>query len=77
MNCPEVVKVTQMLNLLTAVIIDYQNNNNDPVDFELFEKFWCYSFAWGIGGLFEVDERLKFHKEIMEKVGAPLPQISA
>jgi len=76
MDCPEVVKVTQQLNLLTACLNEYQQTN-EQVEFELFEKLWCYSFAWGIGGLFEVEERQKFHKEILEKVGAVLPKISA
>ena len=76
MDAPEVVKVTQMLNLLTAILEDYQNAQ-EQVEFDLFEKLWTYAFAWGIGGLFEVEERIKFHKEILEKVGAPLPQISA
>jgi len=30
-----------------------------------------------MGGLFETDDRVKFHKEILEKSGAPIPQISA
>jgi len=30
-----------------------------------------------MGGLLETDDRVKFHKEILEKTGAPLPQISA
>jgi hypothetical protein len=30
-----------------------------------------------MGGLFETDDRVKFHKEILEKANAPLPLISA
>ena len=33
--------------------------------------------SWAMGGLLETDDRVKFHKEILEKSGAPLPQISA
>lgn len=36
-----------------------------------------FSFAWAFGGLFETEERIRFHKEILEKIGAPLPAISA
>ena len=74
MDTPEVVKVTQMLNLLTACLDDYQTTQ-EQIEFDVFEKLWVYAFAWGVGGLFETEERQKFHKEILEKVGAPLPQI--
>lgn len=76
MDCPEVVKTTMMINLLTACLKEY-TAAGQQVDFDLFEKLWCFSFAWSIGGLFEANERQRFHKEILEKVGASLPQISA
>ena len=34
-----------------------------------------YCLAWGIGGLFETEEREKFHK-FLEARNAPLPPIS-
>ena len=76
MDSPEVVKTTMMINLLTALIKDF-TSTGQQVDFDLFEKLWCFSFAWAIGGLFEADERVKFHKDVLEKVGAVLPNISA
>lgn len=33
--------------------------------------------SWALGGLFETEDRIKFHKEILEKANAPLPAISA
>jgi hypothetical protein len=30
-----------------------------------------------MGGLFETEDRVRFHKEILERASAPLPQISA
>jgi hypothetical protein len=38
---------------------------------------WLYCFAWACGGLYEADDRMKFHKEVLEKIGAPLPPITA
>lgn len=76
MKSPEVVKTTMMLNLLTACIREY-TSTSQTVDFELFEKLWCFCFAWSIGGLFEAADRQKFHKEVLERVNAALPQISA
>lgn len=72
MDSPEVVKTTQMINLLTACLKEY-TSKGEPVDFDLFEKLWCFSFAWSIGGLFEANERQKFQKEVLERVGASLP----
>ena len=79
MESPEVVKTTMMINLLTACIREFTAANTpyDPIDFDLFEKLWCFCFAWAIGGLFEANERQKFHKEVLERVNASLPQISA
>jgi len=74
MVSPEVVKVTMMINLLTACIKEY-TATSQKVDFELFEKLWCFSFAWALGGLYEKEDRQKFHKEVLERVGAALPQI--
>ena len=76
MDSPEVVKTTMMINLLTACLKEY-TSQGQQVDFELFEKLWCFSFAWSIGGLFEANERQKFHKDVLERVQASLPQISA
>jgi len=45
------------------------------IEQSLLEKFFTYSLAWAIGGLFETEEREKFHK-YLEQLGAPLPQIS-
>ena len=76
MESPEVVKTTMMINLLTACLKEY-TSQGQAVDFELFEKLWCFCYAWAVGGLFEANERLKFHKEVLERVGASLPNISA
>ena len=46
------------------------------LDKPAFEKFFIYSFAWSLGGLFETEEREKFHK-YLEQRNAALPQISA
>jgi hypothetical protein len=37
---------------------------------------FIYSLAWAMGGLMEADDRCRFHKEILEKSGAPLPAIN-
>ena len=75
MDAPEVVKTTMMINLLTACLREY-TSQGQAVDFELFEKLWCFCFAWSIGGLFESNDRQKFHKEVLERVGAALPNIT-
>ena len=76
MDSPEVVKTTMMINLLTALLKEY-TATGQTVEFELFEKLWTFAFAWSIGGLFESNERQKFHKEVLERVGAALPNITA
>ena len=52
MISPEVVKTTMMINLLTACLKEY-TSTGQKVDFDLFEKLWCFSFAWSVGGLYE------------------------
>jgi dynein heavy chain len=70
MDCPHVVRVNQFLNLMTAMTAPYCQSWD--CDEQLFEKFFVYCLAWSCGGLFEVEDREKFHK-YLESRGAPLP----
>jgi dynein heavy chain len=70
----EVVRINQMLNLLTAVFQPYVEKQ-ESVEKDLFHKYFVYAYAWAMGGLFENDDREKFHK-FLESRGAPLPEIS-
>ena len=76
MPAPMIILVTQFLSLLQAVLLPHQVNQ-EAVDKKVFELYFIYCMAWSFGGLFETDDRVKFHKEILEKAGAPLPAISA
>lgn len=76
MNSPEVVKTTMMINLLTACLKSF-TSRGVKVEFDLFEKLWVFSYAWSLAGLYEAADRQKFHKEVLERVNAALPQISA
>ena len=79
MPCPEVVRVNQLLNLLTAVLqkwVERQGSGGASEKPALaFERFFVYCLAWSIGGLFEGEDREKFHK-YLESRNAPLPLIS-
>ena len=75
MPIPTVIRVTQMLSLLDAVLLRF--HNVETLSKKDFELFFVYSLTWAFGGLFETEERQKFHREILEKAGAPLPAISA
>jgi dynein heavy chain len=77
MNTPEVVRTTMLLNLLDASLQVFTMERKEIIDRKSYEMVFIYALAWSMGGLFETDERVKFHKEILEKSGAPLPTISA
>jgi dynein heavy chain len=64
------------LSLLQAVLLGH-HSRAETVDKKQFELYFVYSLAWAFAGLFEVDDRQRFHREILEKCGAPLPTISA
>jgi dynein heavy chain len=70
-----VIMITQVLNLLTAILQPYVEQQGF-VDEASFEKIWVYCVAWGCGGLFETEDREKFQK-FLESKNAPLPAISA
>jgi dynein heavy chain len=70
----EVVRANQMLNLLTAVLQGYIENQ-EFIDKPAYEKFFVYCYAWAMGGLFEAEDREKFHK-FLESRNAPLPPIT-
>jgi dynein heavy chain len=67
----EIVRCNQMLNLLTAVFQGYIANQ-EFIDKAAFEKFYVYCYAWAMAGLFENEDREKFHK-FLESRNAPLP----
>ena len=73
MPCPEVIRSNMLLNLLQAVLKNYVENG-ESIDKETFSKFFVYCMAWAFGGLFETEEREKFHK-VLEgmKPAPPLP----
>ena len=75
MYTPPVVRINQLLNLVTALFQPFLEKQ-EQLDKNTYEKFFVYAFAWSLGGLFETEEREKFHK-YMESRNAPLPQISA
>ena len=77
METPEVVRTTMLLNLLDASLQVFTMERKEIIDRKCYEMVFTYALAWSMGGLFETDERVKFHKEILEKSGAPLPTISA
>jgi len=74
MPCPEVIRCNQMLNLLVAILQKYLAAQ-EVIDKAAFEKFFIYSMAWAFAGLFETEDREKFHK-FLESRSAPLPPIS-
>ena len=77
MNTPNVIRINHLINLMTALLKEF-SDKGQQVDKKLYEMFFVYSFAWSIGGLFENEEREKFHRDFLEKKNAAiLPQISA
>lgn len=72
MYTPPVIRVNQVLNLLTAVLQYFGDMGVNQLSKQEFEKVFIYCTAWGIGGLFETEEREKFAK-FLEERKAPLP----
>jgi dynein heavy chain, axonemal len=77
MQTPEVVRATMLLNLLDASFQVFTKERSETIDRKCYEKIFIYALSWAMGGLMETDDRVKFHKELLEKAGAPLPNISA
>lgn len=73
MACPEVVRINQLLNLLTG-LLDVHIKEQRQLEEESFEKIFIYSLTWALGGLFEQEDRNKFHS-VLKDAGAPLPEI--
>lgn len=75
MDAQAVIRVTQLLNLFTGCLDRYDATN--PCDKQLFEKYFVYCYTWALGGLFETEDRAKFHKDVIEKIaGSLLPNIT-
>ena len=75
MYTPEVIRLSNLINLFEAVVKQFLDRG-DKLNAIALEKVFVYTFAWAIGGLFETEERDRFHK-FLESLGAPLPSISS
>jgi hypothetical protein len=68
MPCPEVVRINQLLNLLTALLDQHITSAVEKantmaqtqLDYVAFEKLFTYCLVWALGGLFEQEDRQKF-----------------
>jgi dynein heavy chain len=74
MPCPELCRINHLINLMTAIINEIMAAGRQ-LDKQSFERLFIYCMVWSFGGLFEQDDREKFHKYLDSK-GAPLPPIS-
>jgi hypothetical protein len=72
----ECIRINNMFNLLNAILLEWQGKGIN-IDKSLFEKIFVFCLAWSIAGLFEQDEREKFHKWLEARNPAALPQIQA
>jgi len=71
MHVLPVIMLTQLLNLMWACLERYESPD-EKIDKLLFEKYWVYCLAWSFAGLFETEDREKFHEWLASK-NAPLP----
>jgi len=74
MPVPHVVRITMLLNLFTSLLLPWEGGV-EPLDKAFFEKMFVFCLAWSCAGLFEQEDREKFHK-FLETKHAPLPNIS-
>jgi dynein heavy chain len=73
MEAAEMIRIYQLLMLLQACLQQWLAKNIQ-IDKATFEKYFVYCLSWAVAGLFETDEREKFHKWL-EARNAPLPPI--
>jgi len=71
MELSSICKVTNLLNLLTGLLIPVVKSNRTLSESE-YEKLFVWSVAWAFGGIYEEKERLEFQDWLVGK-NAPLP----
>ena len=59
-----------------TALLQHFLEKQEQIDKPTYEKYFVYTFAWSVGGMFETEEREKLHK-YLEQRNAPLPPISA
>lgn len=72
MQTPPIIRTNHVINIIEALFGKYKDQT---LQADEIERFLVYAIAWSIGGLYETEEREKFHKWLESK-GAPLPQIT-
>ena len=70
MHMSEVTRINNFIQLYTALL-----NGHESCPPDLYEKYFIYTLCWSIGGLYEQEEREKFHK-FLDSLKAPLPAIT-
>jgi dynein heavy chain len=74
MPCPELCRINHLINLMTAILNDHIAAGRQ-LDKGGFERLFIYCLSWSFAGLFEQEDREKFHK-FLDSKGAPLPPIT-
>lgn len=56
-----VMKVTQTLNLLNGILKPLVSVNKTLTEQD-YERVLIFALTWGLGGVFEVPDRIQFHE---------------
>ncbi|GMF34281.1 unnamed protein product [Phytophthora fragariaefolia] len=68
MNAPRVALIQSCLNLLQSLMERCELSENSHADMELeLERLFAYSLAWAVGGVLDLEDRVKLHYYLIEK----------
>jgi len=66
-----IIKVTNLLNLLTGILMPVVSQNRSLSNDE-YERIFVWCLSWAFGGIYEAKERQEFHEWLVAK-NAPMP----
>ncbi|KAL4171660.1 hypothetical protein KRP22_009750 [Phytophthora ramorum] len=71
MIAPRVALMQSCLNLLQSLLERSELSENSPADMELeLERLFVFALAWAIGGVLDLEDRIKLHYYLVEKAPA-------
>jgi len=71
MNISFVIMITNVLNLVTGLLMPYADNKAS-LEQEQLEKLVVFAIAWAVGGVYEFHDRQIVHEFLYTK-GAKIP----
>ena len=76
MHTSWLIRIKNFLLLIQAILFNSNDKDKKTYEKSYLEKVIVFALIWGVGGLFESDQRKAFH-QYLKSIKAPIPEIDS